>query len=285
MLSAAFLSVFSEFGLITNKTVFSTAGIASFLSSVVVFVYTISRIRSERTTKFENWLSNNISKLCLYYVIANFFFVSIKSEVVWSHDEIRNLVSLEWTILSISIAIFLVWNALIVNKLKDSKPQKPTELSSLSTLKYILEKGTFYGNATMLFMSINMLTCNLVLLTIATTLVYLGSNDFMILKQAVVTLALYFSTNTILELFMDILRPLNAEKKALLKETKVTNADVETQNRIIEKSNKTFTAIDEIAQLPHLSADEKQRITRELLRDFLDDDNEKIKSNNKVGVE
>lgn len=286
VLFVTFLSIFSEFGLITYKTVVNKAGIVSFLFAIVASIYTGSRIKSERATRFGNWLSNNTAKLCLYYVIANIFFISIRSEVVWTQEEIKNLVSLEWTIFGISIAIFLVWNVLVVGKLRDSKPQKPTELSSLSTLKYISEKGSFYGNVTMLFMTVSMLTCNLVLLTLATTFVYMGSNDLMILKQAVVTLTLYFSTNTILELFMDIVKPLNEEKKAWLQETKVTNTDVETQNRIIEKSNKTFIAIDEVAQLPHLSEEEKQRITMELLRDFLNEDNvDKMETNKKVGVE
>lgn len=285
VLLVSFLDIFKEFKLITDKSVVIGAGIASLAFAIVVLTYTISRIKSERTSKLENWLSNNTAKILLYYIVANIFFVSIRSEVVWTQEEMRNLVSLEWSIFGISITIFLVWNVLVVNYLKEKKPQKPSEVSSVSTLRYILDKSSFYGTATLLFNTVSLLTCNLVLLTLATTMVYMPSDRWIILKQAVVTLVLYFSTNTIIVLFLDIIQPLKEERKVLLEESKVTSKDIETQNRIVEKSNKVFTAIDEIAQLEHLSKEEKDKITMELLRDFLEGENaEKKEADNKVGV-
>ncbi len=285
VLLVSFLAVFEEFKLISDKSVVVGAGISSLVFAIVVVTYTISRIKSEYTSKFENWLFNNTAKIILYYIIANIFFISIRSEAIWTQEEIRNLVSLEWSIFGISITIFLVWNVLVVKYLKEKKPQKPSEVSSVSTLRYILDKSSFYGTTTVLFNTVSLLTCNLVLLTLATTMVYMSSDSWIILKQAVVTLVLYFSTNTIILLFIDIIKPLNEEKKIFLAESKVTSKDLETQNRIVEKSNKVFTAIDEIAQLEHLSKEEKDKIIMELLRDFLEGENvEKKEADNKVGV-
>lgn len=269
--SFAFLNIFHKLNILSdNKLLWGSLGIA-ILVIIIVYVYMFINIKSNKKTRFGNWVTQNTYRFILYYVISYIFFVSFRVEVTYDVSELKNIISLCWTILSISITIFLVWNVLILQYLKKKQPQKNKNMGSIQKYIYIDQKRKFFDSASTLFSTITLLTINLFALAISTSIVHIVNVEVPVLKQNIVLLSFYLSINTIFQLFIDILVPLTEEKKLILKDMKATAEDVNLQNEIDDKLEKTEIAIKEIEKLNNIDAEQKNKIIRELLSDFMED--------------
>ena len=268
--SFAFLNVFYEFDLISAQSLFLSSLVFSVLSAFVCVLIAEILIRAEKKTKLGNWLSCNSAKLTLAYLLLIVFFLSIKAELVLAIQDIKEILSLSWTIFGISMAIFLIWNVIATDYLEKRKPNKPTSNFPLKKWLYINDKGNFYNDATMLLSNINLLTINLFFLVVATGYVYIYHREASIFSQSITFFVLLLCTNSIVGLFLDILKPFNEKKKQLLQETKVTALDVDLQNRINKESEKAFTAIEAIEKLSNIDDGEKSKLIAGIIKNFVD---------------
>ena len=268
--SFAFLNVFYEFDLISAESLLLFSLVFSFLSTVACVLIALILIRAEKKTKLGNWLSCNSAKLTLTYLLLIVFLLSIKAELVLAIQDIKEILSLSWTIFGISMAIFLIWNVIATDYLEKRKPNKPTSNFPLKKWLYINEKGNFYNDATMLLSNINLLTINLFFLVVATGYVYIYHREASIFSQSITFFVLLLCTNSIVGLFLDILKPFNEKKKQMLQETKVTALDIDLQNKIDKESEKTLTAIEAIEKLPNIDADVKTKLISGIIKNFVD---------------
>ena len=211
----------------------------------------------------------NYAYFLLAYLISLFCMVSLKAEIIWTLEKLEEIISLEWTIFGISITIFLVWNVLILQFLKSKKPTKENSDSLVNLMDYIRKKTAFHGEATLIFNTVYLLTINLLILIIATSLTLFSTQGVTIFNQTVVCITFYFCTNTICSLFLDILKPLNKEKTSMLKETKVTATELEFQNKVGEITDLTSNIFGAIDKLPTLSDEDKCLIRAKILQETL----------------
>ena len=263
-----FLGVFLEFGAIGEEERRTLSVIASVVVAAIIALIATIKINSIKKTKLGNWFALNYPRFILFYIITSILFCSIKSEITWSFDKLKDIVSLEWTMVGLSITIFLVWNVLILKYLKDKQPSKPSDLYPFQERMYIEKKGTFYQTASTMFTSVTLLTINLVVLIIATAMAYVVAEGVTLASQNIAIVSFYFCTNTIIRLFFDILQPLNEERKAMLKATKVTREEVDLQNKINDQISKTFDTMEEIEKLTTISDEQKAGIKMELLHNL-----------------
>ena len=270
------LGAFYNFSLISNAVWIYGSCIAAAIFTIVSLAIGAVLIKSKKQTHLGNWLSTNAAKLMLAYILLDVFFVSIKSDIIWSFSDIKEVISLEWTIFGISAAMFLIWNVVAIEYLDKKKPKKPESKRPIIMWRYIQEKGTFYSNASVLLSNINLLSVNLICLIIATILVHVSSCAVTMLNQTMVILVLFLCTNSILGLFLDILKPFNEKKKEMLQETKVTNDDVDLQNKINQQVEKTLTAIEAIEALPNIDQEEKTKLISGIIQNFTDVFSEKV---------
>lgn len=273
-----FFGIFHDFYLISDTVWIYGSCIAAAAIAIVSLVIAVVLMKSEKKTKLGNWLSTNTAKLLLVYLLLDIFFVSIKSEIIWSFSDIKEVISLEWTIFGISGAIFLIWNVVAIEYLSQKKPKKPETIFPTKIWQYIQEKGNFYSSASMLLSNINLLFVNLVCLIVATVFVHVLSCEVTMLNQTLVILVLFLCTNTILGLFLDIVKPFYEKKEELLRETKVTNADIDLQNEIDKQAEKTLTAIKAIEALPNIDQEEKTKVMLGILQNFSDMFGEKVEN-------
>ena len=235
--------------------------------SIIGVVIAIYLLNTSKYTKIGNWLSANIFTLLLLYTLSNIFCCAVKSTVIWSYERIKELLSLEWTIIGISITIFLVWNVIAIEYLDNKKPQKPTNSSPINVMRYIQSKSDF--KIKYLLNNINLLLVNVLALLFATAIVYIGTAEASVLNQNMVLLAFFLCTNTILGLFLDIFKYYFEKRKRLLADAKVTNADIMLQNQINEEAEKVLHSIDVIDNLSDTSAEEKEKMILKILTSFL----------------
>ena len=265
ILAFAFINIFHNFELVSANVLLYASLIIAGVFSIVTLIVVIFLMKSERKTKIGHWLSINGAKLTLAYILLLLFFCSVKSEIFLTIKDLKELLSLEWGILGISITAFLIWNVVTIEYLQKKKPQKPKNPLPTQTWLYLQEKETFYSNATSLLSNVYLLLINLIVLCIATANIYVTSRTVSILSESIVILGLYLSTNTIIGLIFDILKPFNEKKKAILGETKTTNADVELQNSIDKDSQELLIAIEAIDKLQSIDNEAKKKLKAELL--------------------
>lgn len=253
----------SEFKIINGNVHILIFAITTVIA-VLFFIWTCRCIKAEQKTKIENWISMHEAHFISLYIVAVILFGSLSAEVTRTIDELKDLVSLEWSMLGISVAIFLVWNVVILKYLKDRQPAEKVAGGWIDKYMYIAKKGEFYQTASMLFSTTTFLYINVVVVIIATATVYLFEGEVTLWKQNAVIVSFLFCTNTVGILFGDILKPINEEKKSMLQAMKITDAEVEFQNKLSQQIDESLLLVTMIDQLESIGEEEKIRMKLEI---------------------
>lgn len=264
-LSFSFLNVLYQFDLVSGIVLLFGSLLFATLFAITSVITLMSTMKAEKKNKLSNWLSSNGAKFGLAYILIIVFLFSIKAELLLTIEDIKEILSIAWTILGISIAIFLIWNVVVIEYLENRKPQKPTSPLPTKTWLYIEEKGDFYNDATSLFSNITLLTINLFVLTFTTIFIYVTYRQATIFSQSITFLTLVLCTNSLGGLFTDILKPFNEKKRKMLQEAKVTNEDVDLENRIIKETEIALTAIDAVKNARNISEESKNEVISGIL--------------------
>lgn len=220
-------SVLNDFEIITAKTTFFSSIGLSVLVSVLIVVLIIVDTNSKKTNKFGFWIGQHGSKLVLSYVLLLLFSQSIRKEILWTTQEIADVLSIIWTIFGLSIAIFLVWNVLIVGYLKSKQPVEKKDSSLIEHYHYLINRNMFVQDAKALFNTVVFLVINLFVILMATTSIYLSKSPESLLTQNITICAFYFSTNTLVCLFLDMLKPLQKDRKELIDQNQISSKEIE----------------------------------------------------------
>lgn len=174
------------------------------------------------------WLKNNSQKIFLAFLVIIILLFSITNKPLWDNNEIRDVLSTEWTIFGLSISIFLVWDVIYTGYIKKKQPKIETDMDSVQKLETLYQKQAVFKELESARSSIIILSINLVLLLLSSGLVHVIHMPDNIITQNIVVCAFYFSTNTIIMLFLDILKPILEENKALKKDNLVIKEEFET---------------------------------------------------------
>lgn len=268
ILFALFFNALFELNLISERLLKSGTCIATLIVSIFCEIVAIILLKSDKKTKFGNWISNNIAKIMLAYTLLTVFLASIHPDVVMDFSDIKEIISLCWTIFGISIAIYLIWNVVTMDYLEEMKPIKPKSDLPIKISVYIQEKSFFYSNAIWFFSNVNLLLINLYALIIASVLGYVIVREATILTQSITILTLFLCTNSIVSLFLDILKPYNKKKKAMLQETEVTKDDVELQNLIEEETKSMLKTVETVKSMNTVSDDIKTIVIAGLIESY-----------------
>lgn len=264
----SFFNMLNRLGYISESNLIRFTVSFSSVFSIIVIVYLIILLRKKSRNRFDNWLTMSFSRIVLYYLISIICFISIRKDIMFTYEDLCNIISLEWTILGISIAIFLVWSVIIIDYLEKKKPTEIDKGSLFERLLYILYKTEYNLDTTLALNPFVLLFINLIVLIIATFGVYFYGKTHTLFVQNIAIISFYFSTNTIIELFLNYLTPLYKKQKKLIKDSKVTQAEVEERNRIIYKTNKIYDAIDCLKSIDSLDENAKKELLNKLLEEI-----------------
>ena len=245
------------------------------ISAVVSFLGAVLIVRSTKRfkeTKLSFWIGKNFSKLLLGYVLAVLLISSINSQPIWDADMVYEVLSLQWTIFGLSLTIFLVWNVIMVEFLKAKQPNVSDSSSLFQKYTLALEKKTYTQEIDTTFNSIVLLTINLFLLLLSSTMIYINMKPESIITQNILLCSFFFTTNSIICLFIDILSPLKRDKAEMLKNNSVTKSDIDKAQAalfaqaIIDGITQGVMALDS----EKYTEEEKKKMIVEYLESFRD---------------
>ncbi len=267
----AFFNMLANFDLLPFSTGFFIAVLIGGIASFLFLACYVVCLRMKKSTKFGNRLSLYYPKIILFYLILIIIFISIRSEIIWSYEGLKDTVCLEWTIFGISVTIFLVWDVLILKYLKDIQPKNTNITGLLRRREYIGKKGEFYQTVSVMFNTVTILLINLFVLLFSTAWAFLSKEEVTLFGQNAVIISFYFCTNTIVSLLIDIIVPLIKEKKIMLKETKVSDKDIDEINSIGEQIEKAMIVLKEIDDITVLDEMQKAALKMELINKIMGD--------------
>ncbi len=255
---------FNEVKIMSENTSTLVTIVCVLISSIFFTILAFVSLNTKNKT-ISTWFSLNYAKIILFYIVICIMLISLKTETIFKYETLKEFISVQWSILGLSIAIFLIWNGVVFKYLEERRPKKTDNPFPIEQYEYINEKIDFYQMATERFNSITLLIINLMLLAVATTTVYIVYNKVTLLNQNLSIASYYFCSNTIISLFFDILLPFIDRKRKILKNMKVSNPEKRLQNRITEEVNSTLTAFETINQNVNLTNEEKYKLKEQLL--------------------
>lgn len=264
------ISVLIEFKLTSVGVINLWSAIVVLVVSIIFVLACIVSSKKLKKSKIINWLSNNIAKLVLTYSLLMLFLLSLRSDIIFDIDEIKEILSVGWTIFGISSSIFLIWHIVVIEYLNNRKPHKPIYDLPIKAWRYIEEKGDFYRDATFLLTNATLLLVNLLGLSTTTVTIYVTYREVSILTQSMTILSLFLCTNSLVGLFLDMLKLFREKKRLLLKETKVTSKDVDFVNEIIVETENVLTAIDIVKKAKNIGEEYKTEVVTALLETYCD---------------
>lgn len=177
---------------------------------------------------------------------------------------------MEWNIFGIAIAIFLFWYIFIEKYIRDSKPIKRNTNGPIEILLYINEKSNFQQSVDLLFMSVIIIIINMFMLIASTAMVFITTpNNINLFIQNIVIITFYLCTNSISSLFLDMIKPLFAEKNKILDENKMAKIDLENKNNTIKDVMQITELIETIEQANKIDDKQKIELINILVEDFI----------------
>ena len=233
--------------------------------SIILTKYIHKQIKSNQKSRVASWLYMNLPNLLLIYFFSTFIFNSIKKEIIWSFEDFKNIISLQWSIFGITVSIFLFWQVIIKEQLKKNQPTKADEYDFLREVIYIDEKEDFYFDIENSFSSIIFIFLNLIMLLVSTAMVYFSVKQHELLTQNVLTISFYFCTNTLFTIFTDIITPLIKEHRAMKKVAKLTKEEIDRYNKINTKVYDFIDMCQKIDGIESIAQEEKTVIKESLL--------------------
>lgn len=223
---------------------------------ILLFIH-FMRYRVKRS-KLAFWLKKHVMKVLIFYFITMICIYNISPQAVMTAENVNNLLSTEWTMFGLSITIFLVWNVLIVSYFKNKQPTIDDKADYIEKYYYIRQKEAYNIEVEASFSSIILLGINVFLLICSSSLVYQLVMPEDVITQNCVRCTFYFSTNTILCLFIDILRPLLKDKADLIKESNVTKDELEEAKDCYLMQRVFESRMTEICRNPDYTNEEKR---------------------------
>ena len=220
--------VLAEFSYLTKDDAVRTGLACVVLTTVVIFSYVVTRKTRAQRIRLSLWISTHIAAIDLFYALPLILLASITPEIVSEIHDMQELISLSWTIFGITVAIYLLWYLFLPEylegKIPDFKAYKPEQ-----TLKSIQERDRFHEQVGLYFNTTTLVVINLIILVMATGMIYLPTEGLTLVNQNAARFSFYLCVNTIILLFLDILKPFQEKRNELLEKTRVTNEEIDNQ--------------------------------------------------------
>lgn len=253
------------------------AGISSVLS-ISASVLNMPREKKMCRTKFSLWLERHFPKLLIGYLLLIIALSSTVIEPTWDVDTVHEILSLQWTIFGLSLAIFLAWDVIIINFLKERQPKALNTGDLAEKYKLYLAKSSFLQEIESTFSTIILLSINLSLLLVSTSQIYINSQPNTAFTQNILRCSYFFSINSLVGLFWDILKPLKEEKAKMLKTNFVTKEDIDNAHAAMLAQTVVSSIKEYVISLDpqKYSNEEKEKIFIEymdIFKEFIKSDN------------
>ncbi len=235
------------------------SGGCALVLALIVGTIIVTRKSFAQQMSTARWISVNANKLVLSYVLPLVFLISITPNMTTTMTELKETISVSWTIFSVIIAVFFVWHVVMPKYLREKAFEDDDQKAEIKFQK-IQNKTKFYSNVNLCFSSAKLVLITLCVLLVATTIVFMETNGVTLLNLNATRCSFYFCVVTIVLLFVDVLKEIMQERDKLLQPAEVSKDEIKQQAKIEEDklaAQNILNALDTISSMPE---EEKERI-------------------------
>lgn len=191
-----------------------------FLSPTIISaVITFLLCRNKKKYSFlanTKWIKFSFSLILIFAFIG-----SLKSEIEIDIVQAKELLGFEWTLFSLTIALFLAWY-LIVEKYLKNEPKE--EETGHKRIENIIKKQSFYMDSVSYFLNGILLFINFLCISFVTGQLWINQR-ISLFMQTFLYFTLYLTINTMQMIFYDIIIPIMV-RLLNSREYKMTNEKV-----------------------------------------------------------
>lgn len=191
-----------------------------FLSPTIISaVITFLLCRNKKKYSFlanTKWIKFSFSLILIFAFIG-----SLKSEIEIDIVQAKELLGFEWTLFSLTIALFLAWY-LIVEKYLKNEPKE--EETGHKRIENIIKKQSFYMDSVSYFLNGILLFINFLCISFVTGQLWINQR-ISLFMQTFLYFTLYLTINTMQMIFYDIIIPIMV-RLFYSREYKMTNEKV-----------------------------------------------------------
>lgn len=254
------LDVLYRFSYLTITQMMLIFIIISFCEEIALIIFV--NIALSGKTYIENFdkLIKNLPRVITLYIILVIFFVSIKKELIWNYDELKDIINIQWTIFGISIAVFLFWHVFVSKHWETTKDLESADNNDnklINKKKHYEKREDYSIDLSTCLISGVLLSINLVVILIATLGVYFIWRENTIVLQTLIIFSFYMCTNTICSLLQDVILPLFNQKKILYNKNKLSIYEKKEYALLQMLSDKEIECLEDI--LKSCNCDEEGR--------------------------
>lgn len=261
-------------------------GVAALASAIFLCLVIPNKKRENRFTWF---MKNHVSGILLSFAFLNIFIGCINNELSMDFNKASNLVNLEWTIYAVSIGAFAVWHGLVFMRLINSNKGENAEGCEDKNDEYgkrrqLRRKSLNHMTIAGCFEPVVLIILNTIFNVLATGILYF-SKEYKLVQESIIICALFFTTNTLIDVLLNIVIQLVKERRMLLNETRVDYSELNDVEDYI-KAKEFIDAMEKQNQTKPFNYldydDQKKRMIIERVCFFLDTckkDNDAIKKN------
>lgn len=189
------------------------------LPTIISAVITFLLCRNKKKYSFlasTKWIKFSFSLILIFAFIG-----SLKSKIEIDIVQAKELLGFEWTLFSLTIALFLAWY-LIVEKYLKNEPKE--EETGHKRIENIIKKQSFYIDSVSYFLNGILLFINFLCISFVTGQLWI-SQRISLFMQTFLYFNLYLTINTMQMIFYDIIIPIMV-RLFYSREYKMTNEKV-----------------------------------------------------------
>lgn len=243
LLAVSLVIPFEKFTLIDAAQAMIISIIISFILFIGVNIVKSVCAKMIVENKAVVWFQKHKANFVLLCIMLVSLSSSLKNTIIYDESELKGFLSLQWTIFTITITIFIVWTAIMVKYLKDSEPNiddisgnDPDEIS----LFYKIRKKKFYAEIVQRTSSLIFVILSAIVLIICTAIAYVVQEGVTIFSQTLAIFSFYMTVNSLSQILIEITIPYFNETIELLINNDVSAKDInESQNKVLLKVVRT----------------------------------------------
>lgn len=269
ILAIVFLIIFTLFLLhyciYLMFTLFSLNGIFYYFISIVISLLIISiyfilkKIIPNKIALINEYLIKYFSFIAIIEINLGIVCILFSENINFQCDTVDKFISLSWTIIGISIAIYL-FNYLLIEKIMESKFDKK-EVTINSTIEKLKNKKILKLTIIKSMYPVYQLLINVNIMFFITLIyVFLGDSNLFIQKFS--SFGLINSIITILSFSIEIIVTHIEKTNEKIRENTLNERDIEFENNVKTLKKLTSSKIKEIMENKSLSNEEKSNLVK-----------------------
>ncbi len=275
-----FVSIFERFQMITPLMCKIITTVVSIVIYIILILLLSTGLFKKRADIFK-YIAYNFAAIVVWLTLFRICFELIRPDISISVGQMEKIVSLQWTIYGISIAIFLVWYYVVIGFLKDNRPKLYTNPNYTQLFDNIHRKNAYQSSTSSYYRSIVFLVINTITLIFVTIRTYIDTEAPTVMSQALLLIGFFMSICTLIVLFLDIISIGFREKKAMLKGMEISGKEKEELEIIASNIDKANAIINLLEKADDLDVETRKHLLDKVNKYLQIDEEETKKKDSK----